>query len=81
MQPLLLFYVWLWMTPEVWGASCKKDPPYFSSYDIDVIKNIESLWGRMVTICANGNLAFFVCDPLTQYKVHLFCAACGHLLS
>ena len=35
---------------------------------------------RMVTTCANGSPAFFVWDPLTQYKVHLFCAACGQPL-
>ena len=82
MQLLLLFYIWLWMSPEVRGAKggSKKDPPYFTSYDMGVIKNTQSLWGRMVTTCANGSPAFFVWDPLTQYKVHLFCAACGQPL-
>ena len=82
MQLLLLFYIWLWMSPEVRGAKggSKKDPPYFTSYEMGVIKNTQSLWGRMVTTCANGSPAFFVWDPLTQYKVHLFCAACGQPL-
>ena len=82
MQLLLLFYIWLWMSPEVRGAKggSKKDPPYFTSYEMGVIKKTQSLWGRTVTTCANGSPAFFVWDPLTQYKVHLFCAACGQPL-
>ena len=82
MQLLLLFYIWLCMTPEVWGGKggSKRDPPYFTKYEMGVIKSTKSLWGRMVTTCANGRPAFFVWDPLTQYKIHIPCAACGQPL-
>ena len=58
------------------GRGIQKGAPYFSSYKMDFIKNTESLWGRMVTTCANGNLDFFMWNPLTQYKVQLSCS-CG----
>ena len=76
MKALLLFLFWLWLTPQAWGGGSKKDPPYFSNYNMDFIKNTQTLWGRMVTNCANGKPAFFVWDPLTQYKFHLSCS-CG----
>ena len=76
MKVLLLLLFWLWLTPQAWGGGSKKDPPYFSNYNMDFIKNTQTLWGRMVTTCANGKPAFFVWDPLTQYKFHLSCS-CG----
>ena len=76
MKALLLLLFWLWLTPQAWGGGSKKDPPYFSNYNMDFIKNTQTLWGRMVTTCANGKPAFFVWDPLTQYKFHLSCS-CG----
>ena len=76
MKALLLLLFWLWLTPQAWGGGSKKDPPYFSNYNMDLIKNTQTLWGRMVTTCANGKPAFFVWDPLTQYKFHLSCS-CG----
>ena len=66
MKALLLLLFWLWLTPQAWGGGSKKDPPYFSNYNMDFIKNTQTLWGRMVTTCANGKPAFFVWDPLTQ---------------
>ena len=75
MQLLLLFYIWLWMSPEVRGAKggSKKDPPYFTSYEMGVIKNTQSLWGRMVTTCANGSPAFFVGPIDTIQSASLLC--------
>ena len=62
MHLLLLFYIWLWMSPEVRGAKggSKKDPPYFTSYEMGVIKNTQSLWGRMV-ISGHQDFAGILC--------------------
>ena len=54
MKALLLLLFWLWLTPQEWGGGSKKDPPYFSNYNMDFIKNTQTLWGRMVTTCANA---------------------------
>ena len=60
MKALLQLLFWLWLTPQAWGGGSKKDPPYFSNYNMDFIKNTQTLWGRMVTTCANGKPFFFV---------------------